>query len=85
MKNFIERGFSSTEREIAHDVKEKLVHIVVTTIREKTCELSDGNIRLFLIRESVVPDNLTFTSARICMPTSCSQVARPFSKEFVST
>ena len=51
MKNLIGRGFFSTEREIAYDVKEKLVHNVVdsdtelkTTIREKTCELPDGNI-----------------------------------------
>ena len=51
MKNLFERGHSSTEREIAHDVKEKLVYIVVeydtelkSTVREKTCELPDGNI-----------------------------------------
>ena len=32
MKNLIEQGFSSTEREIAHDVDEKLVHIVVVSV-----------------------------------------------------
>ena len=62
----------------------KLRYIVVdydtelkSTVREKTCELPDGNIIFvvadrFPLRGSVVPAGLTWTSARICTPMSCS-------------
>ena len=80
---------TTMSRQIVERMTNELTTLAPSTMKIKD-EFPDGNISTvgverFCCVESAVPDSLTLKSARICLLMSCSQVARPFSKEFVST